>query len=61
MTRRKVKTNCSYCNKEFESILRWEGIPNDLYCSKDCELDDADYEDDENFEKLPKGGYTEWH
>jgi len=61
MTRRKVEVNCLYCNKEFESILRWEGVPDKMYCSKDCELDDEAYEGTSSFEKLPKSGKTEWY
>ena len=61
MSRRKVEVNCLYCNKEFKSTLRWEGTPEKIYCSKDCELDDEEYEGTDRFEKLPKGGKTEWH
>ena len=61
MVRRKVKVNCLYCNKEFESTLRWEGIPEKEYCTTECELDDQDYDHEENFEKVPRGGRTEWH
>jgi hypothetical protein len=62
MVRRKVKVSCLYCNKEFESTLRWEGIPEKEYCSTECDSADAEFGEFEetNFEKLPKGGRTEW-
>jgi len=63
MKRRKVKVDCLYCLTEFESTLRWEGIPEKEYCSTQCELDDAAEAEfgDETFEKFTKGGKEEWH
>lgn len=61
MARRKVKVNCLFCNVEFESTLRWEGIPEKEYCSKECELNDEfDEYGEDTFEKFSKGGKEEW-
>ena len=60
MSRRKVNVYCQYCNAEFETILRWEGVPEKEYCSLECEVDD-EFGDNEVFEKRPKGGRIEWH
>jgi hypothetical protein len=65
MSRRKVNVECLYCRKEFESTLRWEGLPEKEYCSKQCETDDMenafDEYGEETFEKFSKGNKTEWH
>ena len=61
MSRRKVKVNCLFCNKEFESALRWEGIPEKEYCTEACRIEDEEYAEEENFEKFSKGGKVEWH
>ncbi len=59
--RRKVSVECLFCGKTFESKLRWEGIPEDDYCSKDCEQQDEDLGSGETYEKFSKGGNKdEW-
>lgn len=59
-TRRKVSVKCLYCNKQFETTLRWEGTPEQEYCSRECKLsDDYDEYGEETFEKMPKGT-QEW-
>ena len=43
-TRRKVTVECPNCRKEFETTLRWEGVPEKDFCTKKCETDYETYE-----------------
>ena len=43
-TRRAVTVQCLYCKKDFQSTLRWEGLPEKDYCSTPCEEDDVEYD-----------------
>lgn len=62
MSRRKVSVRCRYCNAEFSTTLRWEGLPEKEYCSSECELNDQFSEyDEDTFEKFSRGGKEEWH
>ena len=59
MTRRKVDVECLFCGEVFTSVLRWEGVPEKDYCSKECERSDSDMSPGfEKFEKSVRG--SEW-
>jgi len=59
MSRRKVEVECLACGVKFQSILRWEGVPEQDYCSKECEIQDA--EGEETFEKFQRvARNSEW-
>lgn len=59
MTYTKTTINCRFCNEEFVVKVR-NGVPESVYCSSECRLDDTydDY-DGETFEKFSKGD-DEW-
>lgn len=61
MSRRKVTVNCLFCNKQFDTFLRWEGLPEKEYCSLNCQSQDEEFDDEETFEKLKKGPKEQWH
>lgn len=51
-----------FCNAEFETTLRWEGLPEKEYCSDECSLNDEfDEYGAETFEKFQKGPKDQWH
>lgn len=57
-TRRKVEVECLFCGRKFESKLRWEGVPEEEYCTPECKRDDEEYGD--TFEKFHRGNKDEW-
>lgn len=59
MSRRRVEVECLACGTKFQSILRYEGIPEKDYCSEDCE--ELDAMGDETFEKFHRAAKnSEW-
>lgn len=60
MSRRKVSIDCLFCNKKFETVLRWEGLPEREYCSTNCKEQDEEFADEETFEKFTRSNKEEW-
>jgi len=52
MSRRLVEVECLACARKFKSVLRWEGIPENDYCTASCEAEDS--QEEETFEKFHK-------
>ena len=42
--RRKVTVKCPNCRLNFRTILRWEGLPENDYCTPKCESEHDSYE-----------------
>lgn len=62
MSEDSVTTNCLFCNSEFETTLKSEGVLVSTYCSNECELsDEYDEYESETFEKFQRAPKDNWN